>query len=119
MPELEQLAKNTSKQYHDTIRKQKKAHWHEFLADGTNIWKAAKYLNPEKKAAFSKIPQLVRADGTRTSDSGEQADELLATFFPPLPEEIAEERPQPQRQSVSIPDITIEKIEHQLFRAKP
>jgi hypothetical protein len=37
LPELEELAKSAAKQYHDTIRKQKRTHWHEFLADSTNI----------------------------------------------------------------------------------
>ena len=52
------------------------------------------------------------------SDSRKQADELLAIFFPPLPEEIVEEEPQLQHQPVSIPDIIMEKVEWQLFRAK-
>ena len=32
-PELEQRARESAKEYHDTIRKQKKAHWEDFLAD--------------------------------------------------------------------------------------
>jgi ribonuclease HI len=119
LPELEQLAKNASKQYHDAIRKQKKTHWHEFLAEDTNIWKAARYMNPDKTAAFSKVPQLVREDGTSTIDGKEQAKELLATFFPPLPEVIEDEGPRPQRQPVQMPDITLEEVERQLFAAKP
>lgn len=32
-PGLEQQAREASKEYHDAIRNQKKAHWDEFLAD--------------------------------------------------------------------------------------
>ncbi|KAM5353470.1 hypothetical protein ACJ41O_000120 [Fusarium nematophilum] len=81
LPDLEQGAKNAAKQYHDAIRQQKNAHWSEFLANEANIWKVGKYLNPDDSAAFGKVPQLARADGSCTNDSSEQAEELMATFF--------------------------------------
>ncbi|KAG7145205.1 RNA-directed DNA polymerase mobile element jockey like protein [Verticillium longisporum] len=118
-PELERLAKEASKQYHDDIRRRKKAHWDDFLADNTNIWKAAKYLDTEGGGSFDKVPQLARADGTRTTNGTEQAEELLATFFPPLPGEIAEEGPRPQRSPIDMPEITLGEIEAQLFGMKP
>jgi hypothetical protein len=37
MPELERQARAASRQHHEAIRKQKKAHWDEFLADDANI----------------------------------------------------------------------------------
>ena len=106
------------KEYHDAIRKQKKQHWNEFLADNVNIWKAAKYLKSGEDAAFGKLPQLVRADGTTTTNHQEQADELLSKFFPPLPDVIDDEGTRPQREPVEMPAIALEEVERQHFAAK-
>ncbi|KMK63758.1 reverse transcriptase [Aspergillus fumigatus Z5] len=116
-PYLETMAQGAAKQYHDAIRQQKKKHWNQFLADNNNIWKAAKYLKSGEDAAFGKIPQLLRADGTTTTNHKEQAEELLAKFFPPLPDNISDEGIRPQRAPVKMPAITIEEIEQQLIAA--
>lgn len=42
-PELAWQANDVAKEYHDAIRRQKKVHWDDFLADGTNIWQPARY----------------------------------------------------------------------------
>ncbi|KAJ5921577.1 hypothetical protein N7454_009051 [Penicillium verhagenii] len=60
-----------------------------------NIWKAAKYLRSGDDAVFGKIPQLLRANSTTTSDHKEQAEELISKFFPPLPDNIDEEGARP------------------------
>jgi hypothetical protein len=83
--DLEQKAREAAKEYHDAIRRQKKAHWDSFLEDGANIWQSAKYLSLGGEAMGDKIPPLKRREGTTTSDKVEQAEELLSVFFPPLP----------------------------------
>ena len=61
-PDLEKRAKETGKEYHDTIRKQKKTHWDDFLEDGTNIWQAARYLKPGGDTMGDKICHGSAAD---------------------------------------------------------
>ncbi|KAJ5125944.1 hypothetical protein N7526_008121 [Penicillium atrosanguineum] len=118
VPQLEAMAASAAKQYHDAIRKQKKKHWNDFLADNDNIWKAAKYLESGDDAAFGKVPQLLRADGTMTADYKEQAEELLTKFFPPLPDRIDDEGTRPQRAPVEMSAITMEEVERQLLATK-
>ncbi|KAG7001224.1 Retrovirus-related Pol polyprotein from type-1 retrotransposable element R1 [Fusarium oxysporum f. sp. conglutinans] len=115
---LENTAKAAAKQYHDAIRQRKNNHWKEFLADNDNIWKAAKYMKSGDDAAFGKVPQLVKADGTATTSHKEQAEELLAKFFPPLPDTIEDEGPRQQRAPVTMPDLTLEEVERQLWATK-
>ncbi|KAL3713494.1 hypothetical protein TMatcc_002197 [Talaromyces marneffei ATCC 18224] len=95
IPDLEQQAYEVVKEYHDAIRKQKKAHWEDFLADDTNIWQATKYLKPGGSSLSDKIPLLIKLNGFTTKGKMEQAEELLATFFPPLPATIEDEGTQP------------------------
>jgi endonuclease/exonuclease/phosphatase family metal-dependent hydrolase/ribonuclease HI len=117
-PDLEQQANDAAKEYHDAVRRQKKAHWDDFLADDSNIWQAAKYLDPHSRSAFDKIPPLTRQDGSTTKDKAEQAEELLSVFFPPLPARIEDEGPRPQRTAVSMPPLTMEEVERRIFAAK-
>jgi hypothetical protein len=119
VPELERQARDAAKEYHDAIRKQKKAHWNDFLADDANIWQAARYLAPDGSSAFDKIPPLTRPDGSSTRDRTEQTTELLSTFFPPLPTLIEDEGLRPQRPAVPMPRLTIEEVERRIFAAKP
>lgn len=68
--------------------------------------------------AFDKVPQLAKTDGSRTLSTKEQEEELLTSFFPPLPDNIDNGGSQPSRTAVPMPDITMEEIERQLNIAK-
>lgn len=68
--------------------------------------------------AFSKVPQLVRADKSRTASNKEQAKEVLATLFPPLADDNEDEGDRPQRPLVPMPELTLNKIERQLLHNK-
>jgi hypothetical protein len=118
-PDLERRAKEAAKEYHDAIRNQKKAHWDDFLADDVNIWKATKYLEPSKYTMGDKVPPLKRGDGSMTKDKAEQTEELLSTFFPPMPAKIEDEGERPQRKAVPMPGLTLEEIEEKVMAAKP
>lgn len=118
-PDLERRAKETAKEYHDGIRRQKRAHWADFLTEDINIWKASRYLKPGKDIMDDKVPALKREDGSTTKDKVEQAEELLQTFFPPLPVGIQGEGVRPHREAVRMPDLTLEEIEEKVMAAKP
>jgi hypothetical protein len=61
------------------------------------------------------MPPLKRGDETVTADKVEQAEELLAIFFPPLPVAIEDKGPWPQRAPVAIPRLTMEEVERRVF----
>ncbi|KAJ6437917.1 reverse transcriptase [Purpureocillium lavendulum] len=117
--DLERRAKEAAKEYHDAIRRQRKAHWDDFLAEDTNIWKAAKYLEPGQDTMSDKVPPLKKEGGTMTRNRAEQAEQLLETFFPPLPTRIEEEGLRPQRRAVAMPALTLEEVEVKVMAAKP
>ncbi|KJZ68315.1 hypothetical protein HIM_12296 [Hirsutella minnesotensis 3608] len=118
-PDLEQRAKDAAKEYHDNVRKQKKSHWDDFVTDENNIWKVVKYLKPGVNMFDDKVPPLRRADGSITKGKGEQGEELLSTFFPPLPTNIEPEGERPQREEIAMPDLTLQEIEEKVMAAKP
>lgn len=116
---LEATAKGAAKRYHDSIRKQRNQHWEDFLSDHDNIWQATKYLSPFDGTEGAYIPKLTRGDGSQTTTREEQAEELLQTFFPPLPRNIQEEESQLQRPPVLMPKLTEEEIERALYKMSP
>ncbi|KAJ6437600.1 reverse transcriptase [Purpureocillium lavendulum] len=118
--ELEKQAKEAAKEYHDAVRKQKRQHWEEFLAEDGNIWKASKYLGTRGSASVEeKVPPLKKEDGTTTMGRQDQAEELLRTFFPPLPPQIEAESEGSQRPPVAWPELTMEEVERKVMAAKP
>ncbi|KYK54123.1 hypothetical protein DCS_06080 [Drechmeria coniospora] len=102
-PDLEQRAKEAAKEYHDNLRNQKKTHWDDFVIQGSNIWRAAKYPKPGTEMMDDKVPPLKRADSSITESKGEQAEELLNTFFPPLPTRIEPEGEQIEKVMATKP----------------
>ncbi len=116
---LEVQAREAAKLYHGAIRNQKKAHWHDFLSNNTNIWQAARYIDPTDGSYFDKTPPLVRKDGSVTADNQEQAIELLDTFFPSLPKEIQDEPLAPAKEPISMPRLTLQEVESRIMAASP
>lgn len=84
-PNLELRAKKAAKEYHSSLRIQKKLYWITFLGDLKNIWEASKYLRSDLNTSFAKIPALQKTDGTTTTTPVEQASLFLKIFSPPLP----------------------------------
>lgn len=72
----------------------------------------------KKTSDGNRIPPLRKKDGTSTEGRAEQAEELLSTFFPPLPNVIEEESPRPQRAPLLMPPLTIEEVKDKVFAAK-
>jgi hypothetical protein len=68
------------------MHKQERLHWDDFLVEDTNTWKATRCLKPNDCYAWSRIPPLHRADGPLTTSNSGQAEKLLATLFPALPD---------------------------------
>ncbi len=118
-PDLEQHAKEAAKEYHDNLRSQKRTHWDDFVTDESNIWKAFKYVKSGMEMTNDKVPPLQRADGSTTRGKGEQAEELLSTFFQPLPVEIEPEGERPRREETAMPDLTLQEIEEKVMATKP
>lgn len=109
VPDLERRAKQASKEYHDAVRGRKWQHWDDFLAD----------LKAGTGGVGEKVPPLSKADGTLTTDRQDQAEELLRTFFPPLPAMVEDEPDGPQRTALVMPELTMEEVERKVMAAKP
>jgi hypothetical protein len=63
------------------------------------------------------VPPLKRRDRPVTEGKEEQARELLATFFPPLPENIDDELAQEQHPPLDFVQLTMQEIEARVFEA--
>lgn len=59
-----------------------------------------------------------KADASRTKGNSEQAEQLLATVFPPLPENIDDEGDRLQRTAVAVPELTVEEMKCWLRQTK-
>ena len=77
--ELRNTAMRAKRLFHQTIRRHRKLHWDEFLGDSDNIWKAAKYLDPQATSSFAKVPPIMRAgtEGEFVTENHDIAKKLL------------------------------------------
>jgi len=114
---LEAEVKQSRREFHHTVRKQKKHHWIDFLAEPTNIWKAAKFLEPNGATSFARIPALNSESGQTTSNEG-IAKELLYSFFPPpvaTPEVISHH----VKEQLPLVPLTVQDVRRAIFDANP
>ena len=114
---LENQAKLAAKEYHGAIRTRKKAHWDNFLANSTNVWKAAIFLSP--KSPLDRVPPLMGADGQLAAKEEDQASLLIDKFFPPLPEQVDQERNTTIRQPLTLEKLTTDEIYRAIQKASP
>lgn len=115
--ELAQAAKG---EYHQSLRKQKKQHWEEFLDEPGNIWDTCRYPNNNpSQASFAPISQLQILSTIKAITNAKIAQGFLTEFFPPLPAY----PPIPPTKSLSIQlpmsPISAEEITHAVFSALP
>ena len=75
------------------------------MAEQTNIWSVSRFLVPEKMSSFSKVPPLIRSDDSVTENEIQIVQELLGTFFPPLPD-VGEVEPERARMNAAYPYIS-------------
>jgi ribonuclease HI len=117
---LEIAAKIARQDFHHAIRKRKKEHWTEFLGESTNIWKAAQYLDPDKRSSFGRITSIKGHEGEIIQDKARIAKELLHSFFPepPIPQRSEQARNDGAEQILSE-KLTVDEIEKALFSASP
>ncbi|KAB2568601.1 putative RNA-directed DNA polymerase from transposon BS [Lasiodiplodia theobromae] len=117
---LEAQAREAAKRFHDTMRRQKRRCWKDFLAEPTNVWKAARYLSEPGSSGFARIARLQRQDGYAESCE-EISETLIKSFFPELPEVRS-----PQigaapslGEPIKHAPLTVEEVKEAIFRASP
>ena len=120
--ESKERAKVAKNVLHTAIRGKKRTHWNEFIGKADNIWKAARYLDPQP-SAFSNIPVLVtKRAGTEVEveSNEDKAAALLETFFPPVPEGWkTDDVPEHTLVHLEDPDITEVEVRGALARLSP
>jgi len=126
---LRAQANGERKELKRMITKAKKDAWFQFITENTreDLWPTFKRII--KPRANNRITHLVRADGTRVTDTEEILDELAEKFFKPLPEELGEvpdsiqeregeHRETPKREA-SIPPVLEEEVHEVVLDGKP
>jgi hypothetical protein len=117
---LEIAAKIARHDFHHAIKKRKKEHWTEFLGESINVWKAAQYLDPDKRSSFGRITSIKGQEGEVIQDKARIAKGLLHSFLPepPIPQRPDYARNDAAEQLLSE-KLTMDEIEKALFSASP
>jgi ribonuclease HI len=114
----ERNAQMAKTDYLKAIKRAKRTHWKDFLDNTNNVWKAARYLDPEGASAFARIPMLT--DGHNTVDSNESiAYALRHAFFPPLPPVTRSEPIEQPLSPLHCPILTEWEVKRAIFQANP
>lgn len=114
----EQRARVAKTEYFKAIKSAKRTHWNDFLDNTDNVWKAAKYLDPDGASAFARIPALT--DGHNIAESNEDiAYALRHTFFPPLPPQSQGQPIQQPPSPLQCPALTEWEVKRAIFDASP
>jgi len=113
----ERAARDARKRFHDTMRRQRRTNWTDFLDDTDNIWKATRYLHPAEQSSFGQISGLQTAAGWKTRDE-DIAEELLEQFFSQRAEASPPEDPQ-YPEELEWPPLTDQEIYEAAMRANP
>jgi len=117
---LERLAKEARRHFLDTVKKQKRQHWKEYLQETDNIWKAARYLQPTESRGVNRVNGLKRGHRL-VEENHEMSQILLREFFDSRP---ATNEPTEERTPVAPPAhlwqaLTKREVKDAIFRAKP
>lgn len=119
-PALEGLATDARKRFHDTVKRQKECHWDDFLQNADNIWKAAKYLQPDGTGGFHKITCLKIRNRT-VEDNKELSTVLLQEFFDGAGQAQMATTEAGSQGLVPLPwqPLTRDEVKDAIFRAQP
>ncbi|TKA72913.1 hypothetical protein B0A49_08441 [Cryomyces minteri] len=103
-------------EYFAEIRRQKKAHWREFLDAPANVWKANVYTRHEP--GLRRVPPLQKDGVTATTDK-EKADMLMHAFFPAQPIPAVQESENEEVRPIRSVSLTRHEVQEAIFAANP
>ena len=91
------------------------------MGDVRNVWKAAKYLDPERVTGVARITTIKNSNGKTVEEDDQIAEELMREFFPPAPTPTAPSRPRDEGNEPQLEHepLTAREVKCAVFRAKP
>ena len=113
---LEARTLEMRREYHRSLRVQKKQHWDTFLEDGQNIWQAARYLQPDSASAFAAIPKPKTRE-TEVDTDEEIASTLMRTFLPPGREGVIADSTSNTTSTLPTTSLTMSEVEQAIREA--